>query len=422
MSSSGTFEVVPWFMRTTFGSRQNHAGALETSQINPAVSGLGDLFDMSNEENAAGGIARFQSPNQRLGSNSALITEAGLFVRAGRTEQRKNLLDPATLATWDRRLDAGITTVDTGAYLDADVRVGNLRVSGGARGDLLFVSVDDRLANYVPPGGTPSVSEPREHRDAAGIAFGPRVTAEYDVARGLAISTSYGEGFRSLDAAHVKDGSTKPFSKVRSVEGGLRAEASRHRFRTTLSAFRTWVENELVFVVESGGFETEQSSVRQGIVGSFFAKPYPWLLCSMALSITDAAFETRIPGISHHVPNVPPILFRFDTTLRRTLADVGGRPLVGRLGAGYTFLSRRHLTDAIRGPSSNILNVGIGLRYGAVEVAVDGYNVLGHKYADNADVYISNWSMQPGQQLASMATHLTAAPPRIVVGTVTLQL
>jgi len=53
-------------------------------------------------------------------------------------------------------------------------------------------------------------------------------------------------------------------------------------------------------------------------------------------------------------------------------------------------------------------------------VGVDAYNVLDLKYADDAEVYVSNWSLKPGQQPASLATHVTAAPPLTALGTVSL--
>jgi hypothetical protein len=120
--------------------------------------------------------------------------------------------------------------------------------------------------------------------------------------------------------------------------------------------------------------------------------------------------------VSHYVPNVPSILFRTDVTARRTLTRIAGRPLTGRVGVGYTFLAGRHLTDTIVGPSNNVLNAGGALRYGGIEIAVDGYNVLNLRYADDAEVYLSNWSVRPGTALASTATHFVAAPPLTVLG------
>jgi hypothetical protein len=176
----------------------------------------------------------------------------------------------------------------------------------------------------------------------------------------------------------------------------------------------------LVFEAASGGLETENASVRRGIVSSVVARPWDWLLVSSALSVTEATFSTLVVGVGHDVPNIPPILFRTDATARRRLATFHGKPVTGRVGVGYTFLSGRHLTDAIVGPSSNVLNAKAAVRYGPLEVGVDGYNVLGLKYADDAEYYVSNWSFKPGQQPASEAIHITAAPPLTVLGTVAL--
>ena len=87
---------------------------------------------------------------------------------------------------------------------------------------------------------------------------------------------------------------------------------------------------------------------------------------------------------------------------------------------GYTFLSGRHLTDTIIGPTSNVLNAKAALRYEWLEVGVDGYNLLGLKYADDEQYYVSNWSLRPGQNPASEAVHIVAAPPFTALGTVAL--
>ncbi|MGH7295207.1 MAG: hypothetical protein ACRELB_09750, partial [Polyangiaceae bacterium] len=251
-----------------------------------------------------------------------------------------------------------------------------------------------------------------------GIAAGPRVTASYELP-GITPVVSYGEGFRSLDAQTLTEGST-PYSKIRSVEAGFRAQTPRERYATTLSLFETWVGNELVFEAASGGMQTENASVRRGVVGSVLAKPFDWLLVSSALSVTSATFSTLVVGVGHDVPNIPPVLFRTDVTARGTLARWRGRPVTGHVGVGYTFLSGRHLTDSIVGPSSNVLNAKAAVRYGWLEVGADAYNLLGLHYADDAQYYVSNWGFSNTQQRASEAIHVTAAPPLTVLGTVAL--
>jgi hypothetical protein len=338
------------------------------------------------------------------------VFEPGIYVRAGHTDQAKNLLIPRDETVWDRRLDAGIATLDAAAYVDADVRLWKrLRVSGGPRADLLLVSIDDRLAGVVDTGIEPKRRE--------GVAPGIRATAEYDIARWIKPVVSYGRGFRSLDAGGLPRGSSEPFSIVQSVEAGVRLALPDARYTTRLSAYETRVGNELVFEATSGGLERQNASVRRGVIGSLVARPVEWLLASTAVSVSNAVFETRIAGISHDVPNVPSVLARTDMTARGRVATFRQLPVVGRVGLGYTLLAGRHLTDRITAPTDHVLNANVAARCGAIEVGVEAYNVLGLHYADDRQVYISNWSFSPGQAPASLATHLTAAPPRTVLGT-----
>jgi iron complex outermembrane receptor protein len=416
----GYFEVGPWLMWTDYRSRQNYTGDLESSQIDPSLSGLGDLFELTNREAAAGVTARFRGAPVQLGSFGEAQLEPGTYVRVGHTDQTKSLLDPNDLQVWDRRIDAGLDTLDAGGYLDLSVRLfKRLRIAGGPRADMLLVSVDDHLAGLVPAGSTPAVLAGAAVRGVEGISAGPRLTASYDLTDEIAPSISYGEGFRSLDVSNLQEGAS-PYSKIRSAEAGFRAHTRDDRYTTTLALFETWVGNELVFEAEAGGLETESASVRSGMVGSVIAKPWEWLLVSSALSVTRATFDTLVPGVGHYVPNVPPVLFRTDATARGRIATIGGKPVIGRVGAGYTFLSPRHLTDTITGSANHVLNAKAAARWTWLELGVDAYNVLGLKYADDAEYYVSNWSTKPGQQPASEAVHVTAAPPLTVLGSVSL--
>ncbi|HEY2509974.1 MAG TPA: TonB-dependent receptor plug domain-containing protein, partial [Polyangiaceae bacterium] len=121
--SGARFEIAPWFMWTNFRSRQNYTGALEGSQIDPALSGLGDLFELTNVETAAGLTSRFHTAPLALGSFGEVAVEPGVYVRLGHTNQTKSLLQPDTLTVWDRRIDAALDTFDAGAYVDLDLRL-----------------------------------------------------------------------------------------------------------------------------------------------------------------------------------------------------------------------------------------------------------------------------------------------------------
>jgi iron complex outermembrane recepter protein len=432
--SGAHFELAPWAMWTDFRARENFTGNILSSALDPEGSGgMGDLWETTNRETAVGVVSRLHAAPQRISNFLELSVEPGVNVRVGHTDQTKSLLNPETLAAWDRRLDAGLDTLDAGAYLDLGLRFWRrARLSGGVRADLIGVTVEDRLGYDIPAAEAAPGALPGTNRSAQGVAVSPRVTAEYDVLPELTAVISYGEGFRSLEATanvtsagisgegpSIQEGA-KPFSKVRSYEAGVRAHTLGDRYRATFSLFETHVANELVFEATSGGFTTEGASIRRGLVGSAVAKPTDWLLASVAGSLSSATFTTLVPGVSHFVPNIPPFLFRADVTAHGTLGRVRGKPLGGRVGLGYTFLAGRHLTDIIVGPADNVLNGHAALRYQNVELSVEGYNLLALKYADDREYYVSNWSVRPGTPLAASATHITAAPPLTVLGTLGL--
>ncbi|HWZ91993.1 MAG TPA: TonB-dependent receptor [Polyangiaceae bacterium] len=429
------FELAPWAMWQNFVARENFTGNILSSALDPELAGgMGDLWETTNRESAAGAVSRLHAAPRRLTSFLEVSAEPGVSVRVGHTDQSKSLLNPTTLAVWDRRLDAGLDTLDAAAYLDLGLRLWRrARLSGGVRADLLNVSLNDRLGYDVPPAQAEPGAIPGSNRSAQGVAVSPRVGAEYDFVPALTAVVSYGEGFRSLEATanvatsagiagqgpSIQEGA-KPYSKVRSYEAGLRAQTRGDRYSMTLSLYETRVANELLFEATSGGFATEGASVRRGFVGSAVAKPAIWLLASVAGSLSSATFTTLAPGVSHFVPDIPALLLRSDVTAHGTLIRARGKPLSGRIGLGYTFLAGRHLTDRIVGPADHVLNGHASLRYEHVELGVEGYNLLALRYADDRQYYVSNWSTRAGTPLAAPATHVSAAPPLTVLGTLAL--
>ena len=223
--SGAHFEFAPYFMWTDFRARQNYDGALETSQIDPTRSALGDLWETTNRETAAGLTSRFR-PVPIKWKNLELIVERGVTMRVGHTDQSKSLVIPTTLEPWDRLIDAGLETLDLGGYIDLDLKLFHeLRISGGPRVDFLSEAIQDRLA--------------MQNRHAAGIVVGPRATVEYQIAKWIAPVVSYGEGFRSLGEERLADGSTHPYSRVRSVEGGVHMNLLDDRYTATAAVFNT---------------------------------------------------------------------------------------------------------------------------------------------------------------------------------------
>jgi TonB dependent receptor len=425
-------------MWTNFLSRQNYTGDLNSSNLQPQLASLGDLWQLTNVETAFGATSRFHTAPVRIGDFAEVVMEPGVSFRAGHTDQSKDLVNPVDLDPWDYRASYALDTVDVAGYLDLDVRLWKkLRISGGARADFLDVGITNNLSGVVPP--IPNGALKGSSTNVAGVAPGPRVTAAYDLAPGLTPVVSAGEGFRSLDAGSLTSCNTptikltgvpssqqlpcvpgSPYSQVTSFEGGFRSDVAKGRYTTTLTTFQTNVANELVFEVASGGLTTENASKRRGIVGSFLARPTGWLLVSSAISVQTATFDTLVVGSSHYVPNVPAVLWRTDVNAHGAIGRIADAPVTGRVGVGYTLLGGRHVNDRIIGPTNNVLNALASVRYRFVELGFDMYNVLGLKYADDEEYYVSNWSFKTGQQPASGGVHIVAAPPRTALGTLTL--
>ncbi len=293
MGGGTRFEMAPWVMSTRFLSRQNYTSDLESSNLQPSLASLGDLWQLTNNEIAWGGTARFRAASIRIGENIEGLMESGVSWRAGHTSQAKDLVNPANLAPWDYRESYGLDTIDLGGYLDLDFRFWKkLRLAGGVRADFLDVAVTDNLAGIVPP--IPAGALHGSSTDVVGVAPGPRMTAVYELSPELTPVVSAGEGFRSLDAASVTLCNTpalklagvptsqaspcvpgSPYWGVTSVEGGFRSEVARGRFTTSLALFQTNVASELVFDVSSGGLMMEGASTRRGIVGWFHRLALP---------------------------------------------------------------------------------------------------------------------------------------------------
>ena len=428
------FAIAPWFMWTNFLSRQNYTGNLNSSNLQPNLASLGDLWELTNVETAAGTTARLHTAPLRLGNFLEVVSEPGVSFRVGHSDQSKNLVNPANLTPWDYRASYGLNTLDLAGYLDLDVRLWKkLRVSGGVRVDFLAASIDNKLSGVVAP--IPDGALQGARMNVAGVAPGPRVTVAYEGLPAIVPVASAGMGFRSLSATSLTlcNSATvplgrqlppcvagSPYSRVTSFEVGVRSTLGQGRFTSTLTAFQTDVANELVFAVDSGGYSTERASIRRGIVGSFLARPKPWFLASTALSLQSATFDTLVSSVSHYVPNVPSYLWRTDVNANGKLRLIKDSPLTGRVGVGYTLIGGRHVNDAIVAPTNNVLNVLASLRYRFIELAVDMYNVLGLQYADDTTFFTSNWSLEPGQGRASTAVHTVAAAPRSVLATLTL--
>lgn len=419
-----------WLALASFRSRTNFTGFTQRSQIDPTWVGRGDLIEQSNDDLGLGGTFSYRSPRVPLAEFVTGQLELGTDVRVHGITQAQNLLQAPQNETWDQRVDASLRTTDVGVFADA-LLAGTkwIRIRGGARADLLFFDVDDKLGNFIP-----SFAQKNHlvglRRTAAGVAAGPRATIEAHPTSFLTASVSYGEGYRSPQARQLEEGEKAPFAKVRSVEGGVTARID-ERLSTSLIAYQTNLSYDLAFDAEEGRLERIGPTTRRGLVGTVRAQPQKWLFLSASATFVHATLDSPpvptpddpapayLPNQS--LPYVPPLVVRTDASVERPLLSAWGKDVVGRFGYGTTFLSPRPLPFGQSSAAVFLLDAQASVRRDFLELGVESTNLLGARYADTEYAFVSNWksSAVPSQL---PARHFTAGPPRQVLFTLGLYL
>lgn len=419
-----------WVSATTYRSRMNFTGYSERSRVEPTWVGFGDLVEQSNDDAALGGGLGYSSPRLPLSSWLNARYELGGDVRTHTIAQAQNLLRAPQNETWDRRDDARVRLTDVGLYVDGQLGFGKrVRLRGGVRSDVLFFDVDDRLGNFVPAGAQRSHLD-GFRRTAAGVAFGPRVTAEVDAASWLRLAASYGEGYRSPQARQLEEGEQAPFAKVRSYELGATARAGA-RMSLAVAAYQTNLSYDLAFDPEAARLERIGPTTRRGVAAYFVADPTPALHAALSATYVLATLDgppIPTPGdpsppyrSGQALPYVPPLVVRADLGAQRRLGRLRGREVIGRAGYGTSFLASRPLPYGLSSPPVFLVDATIGVRRDFLELSVDALNLFDLRYADSEYAYVSSWNTTPVPSRVP-ARHFAAGAPRTFLATLTVYL
>lgn len=424
-----------WLAMTSFRSRVNFTGFTQRSLFDPTWVGRGDLIEQSNDDLGLGATFAYRTSRARFADYVTAQLELGADVRAHTIGQAQNLLRAPQNETWDRRVDAAIKTSDIGVFADALVAGTKwVRLRGGMRADLLFFDVDDKLGNTIPS------SAQKSHivgfrRTAAGVAAGPRATFEAHPLSFLTASVSYGEGFRSPQARQLEEGENAPFAKVRSIEGGVSVHDlfgdGAHGLVAQAIAYQTNLSYDLAFDPEEGRLDRIGPTTRRGVVGTLRGQPRPWMVVSASATYVHATLDeppiaTAEDPAPAYLPNqalpyVPPLVVRTDTAIEHPVFSLWNKPVVGRIGAGTTFLSPRPLPYGQSSAAVFLVDAQAGIKRDFLEIGIESTNLLGARYAETEYAFVSNWrSSQVPSYLP--ARHVTAGPPRQVMLTVGVHL
>jgi hypothetical protein len=389
----------------------------------------GDLTQLLNESVTAGFTSSYRRYLHWFSRRDAV--RVGVSVRYDRISQSQIDLSHGGERVLGTIVDAQIRALDAAGWAELTVSpVKRLSVSGGLRVDGLGDLVQDNTpAAESRYGSDPSafarqlrpVSAGGQSRSAMGTHFGPRATVDWTVTSGLHALVSYGEGFRSPQARSLGDGEKTPFTAVRSMEAGLRYVSS--TVMGTVSAFRTVLEQDLVFDAATTRNESVPGTQRSGVALEFTARPREWFVSSSSGTFTHATFTE---SDSHYragdkLPYVPRIVIRQDLAVTPTLGTVYGRPLTTRLGTALTGVVDRPQPYGTYGHNIFLVDVLGELRLREIAVGLSAFNLFDAKYYDSEFTYSANWD--PGQSARLVPErYVTVGTPRTVLGTLTLYL
>ena len=413
-----------WVALADFRQRANFTGYTERAVQNPEWTGRGDLVEQENHDLGLGARVVHRSTVFAPVDWAHGQGELGLDTRTHWIDQAQNLLQQPDNETWDRRVDASLRSTDLGAYVDLHAHLsGWLDFRGGARADVLYFDVDDRLANF-----TPSFQRQMHligfRRTAMGVAFGPRASLEVQPLPWLDVVGSYGQGFRSPQPRQLAEGEDAPFARVHAGELGLRLHPlGEGLLEVTTAAFLTSLSSDLAFDPAQARLERIGPTTRKGLAAHVITRPLPWALASVSATFVHATLDAPPPATAENplppyspgqrLPYVPPLLVRAELGGKHTVA-VGRERLDGRLGLGLTLLGERPLPYGQAADGVALLDAGASLRWRWFEGGVDAFNLLDARYAATAFSFVSSWS--PGAIPSRLpAQHLSAGAPRTVL-------
>ncbi len=416
-----------------FRIQQNFTGFLERSQVEPDFVGRGDLIEQRDRRIVFGGNARHRTSQFAPAEWAKGTIEFGISGRVDLINpQQQNLIEAPANRTWDQRVDADIVQADIGMWVDLDWDFTKyLNFKGGVRADILFFDVNDKLGNFVPD-FRPENFIPGFRRTAAGVVAGPRLALTGKPTEWFDIIGSYGEGFRSPQARTLVDGETAPFSKVRSLDVGMKFRVgANEELALTLTGYRTWLDNDVFFEAAEGRLENIGPTSRTGFVFYASTRPLPWLTGALSVTYVHAILDGPPPetvenptpqfGEGDLLPFVPPWIVRLDVGAGDDLVDLWKYPLRGHVGLGYTYLSARPLPYSQTADPFSLLDLSAKLSWWFLEVGFQVFNLADAEYAANEFAFVSDWDPNAvGSRIP--ARHIAAGRPRTFFFTVGFRL
>jgi outer membrane receptor protein involved in Fe transport len=279
-----------------------------------------------------------------------------------------------------------------------------LRTQIGARMDNFWYKVD-QIGDVEEPligDGSATIVNPKLN-----FIFTP--LTDNNVVKATNLFLNFGGGFHSNDArVFVQD----PDKKIPRFWGGEVGSKTRllDRLDVTLAYWRSYLESELVFVGDEGGFEPSGSSNRHGVESEFRYDILPWLSYDLDLSYTWAKFTN-----GDKVPLAPRFL-AFSGITARHESGMQARLQMRHIGRRYGIED-----GSFKTPTSTIFDLFLKYVWKRYEFFVEFQNLANTQWRSAEHVFESRLSTEPSG-LGTLDSHFTPGDPFTVKGGITVHL
>ncbi|MBU0551615.1 TonB-dependent receptor plug domain-containing protein [Myxococcota bacterium] len=344
----------------------------------------------------------------------------GYALRFDQGDSKMLRLRAVTAIPYSRVFDRGFTVLNLSGWTRGELAALDwLTARGGLRLDAFSFGV---LDNLQPTADREGPREPDQMAQSFGFALNPRLTLDGRLTKGVNATLSYGQATRSTEAAALSDNETAPFARANELEAGLTAqlgEAARGLgLHLKASYVLALIDKDLLFNEAAGRNEIVGASTRHAGLGSARLSYDGWLDLLANLGWAHATLDET----GELLPYIPEWVGRLDAAIKGPLGgwSLGGVPVTGRLGLGFTWVPGAPLPFQEKGDPFYLLNAGADLRLWHTSWGLEARNLLDRQYRQSEFNYASNWLDPSAPPTRVPARHFAAGEPRFVMLTLTL--
>jgi hypothetical protein len=180
------------------------------------------------------------------------------------------------------------------------------------------------------------------------------------------------------------------------------------------------MDQDLAFDPMEGSLERIGPTRRVGAAAHAVTRAGDWLVGSLSVTYVHASLLDAPPPTAEDpappfspgelLPYVAPLTIRLDARAVQPVVQLGRHSLEVEVKSGFTYLSKRPLPYGQWSPQLGLLDAGLALLWGPLDLGVSGFNLLDIAYENQAFHYVSNWDPSaPPSRLP--ARHLAAGRP-----------